>query len=493
MKLTSIILIFAFLILILISGCDKSTRPKKDNIPPAAITDLRIATDTETPVTLEWTAPGDDGNKGTASWYAIRYSTDSTVVRQWDFALRVLDKPLPKPAGTKEQYTVSVPPVDSNYYFGIKSQDEAGNWSALSNIASEFALGIGGIAFVSDRDGNSEIYVVSSEGSYLKNITQNEADDWDPVWSSDRRIAFMSDRSGTPEIYVADSDGGNQQRLTFTRNDYLVYSSPTFSPDGSKIAFEVDSIVGCFSSPYDDIYVVNSNGARLRNLTQNSGPVDFSPSWSPDGTKMAFVSSRDGSYQIYIMNSDGSNHQRVTSNDAQNLHAMWSPNGTEILFISAQSGGSNVYVINADGTDQRRLTSDGSSILALWSPDGTKIAYVSGEEQGLGIFVMNANGSNKQKVFTNLTSDQLSWSPNGTRIAFHSGSFGEEEVYVINANGTNQLNVSKHPTRDLNPVWSSGSSSSLWRPVSSHPRTFPQTQNGFSGWQLRSLCFTMAF
>jgi Tol biopolymer transport system component len=491
MKLASIILIFALLILIFLSGCEKSTAPKKDNTPPAAVTDLRIVTESETPVTLEWTAPGDDGSKGTAACYAIRYSTDSTILKQWDFALRVPNEPLPKPAGTMEKHTITDLPLDSTYYYAMKSQDEAGNWSAISNIASGFALAPGGISFVSNREGNSEIYVISSEGYYITNITNNEAYDYGPVWSYARKIAFMSLRDGAWNIYLADADGSNLQRLTFGPSTWE-YIAPAFSPDGTRIAYEADSSTFC-GAFYSDIYVSNIDGTDLKNLTENSGPADFNLCWSPDGNEIVFVSDRDGNDEIYVMNSDGTNHTRLTDNNGHDSHPVWSPDGREILFVSKRNGGWNIYVMNADGTDQRKLTSDNSSFCGIWSPDGSRIAYVSKSEQDIRLFVMNADGSNKNQLASNLPWPELAWSPMGSQIAFVGGELGAEEIMVIDVDGTNLRNISNHSARDLNPAWSTALTPSLWRTANPYPRISPQEQNDFNGWQLRSLCFTMIF
>jgi TolB protein len=403
----------------------------------------------------------------------------------------VLDEPPPKLAGAKEQHTVSGLPLDSTYYFAIKSQDEAGNWSTLSNVASGLPLAIGGIAFISNRDGNDEIYVTSPDGLCVRNITQNQADDWGPVWSGDRRIAFMSLRDGNWNIYVAHPDGANVQRLTFGPSTWQ-YTSPVFSPDGSRIAFEADSSAFC-GAFYSDIYVIKSDGTSLKNLTANSGPADFSLCWSPDGNKIAFVSNRDGNDGIYVMNSDGANHTRLTDSNARDSHPIWSPDGREILFVSQRDGDWNIFVISSDGTDERRLTSDGESFSGIWSPDGTKIAYVSRQEQDLRLYIMNTDGSNKRQLTTNLPWGELAWSPEGTQIAFVGGELGAEEILVIDVDGTNLRNVSNHSARDLRPAWSSTSNSSLWRLASAYSRTFPQRQNGFSGWQLRSLCFTGVF
>jgi len=125
-------------------------------------------------------------------------------------------------------------------------------------------VGSGGvIAFSSNRDGNSEIYVMNADGSDPRRLTDNSADDWSPAWSPDgMQIAFTSARDGNYEIYVMDADGSNQRRLS------------------------------------------------------DSDDFDWGPDWSPDSTQIAFTSNRDGRDEIYVMNSDGTDLQRLTNDGA---------------------------------------------------------------------------------------------------------------------------------------------------------------------------------
>jgi len=471
MKFKAIILNFALLILIFLSGCEKSTGPKKDTTPPAAITDLRIVANTETPVTLAWTAPGDDGSEGIAAWYFIRYSSDSSIIAEWDFAHCVLDKPTPKLAGTAEDFVVSYLSPDSNYYFAIRSEDDAGNLSALSNIASGSPIAGGGIAFVSD----GAIFVVNSDGSHLKRIS-SQAPAWDPAWSWDRKIVFASSETWrASDIFVQDSDGWHQQRLTFEKAPYCC--SPVFSPDGSKIAF----LVLDYRPPLDhycDIYMMYSDGSYLKNLTEESGHRDLQPSWSPDGRKMAFVSSRDQNYEIYVMNWDGSNQHRLTDNEGPDVRPMWSPDGKQILYISGPDYVDyDIWVMKTDGTDQRRLTMDGTSVYAVWSPDGTRIVYESGGD----VYVMSSNGSNQRQLTTDPGYDgRPAWSPDGTKMAFVTDRDGNHEIYVMNVDGTSQRNVSHRSANDSNPVWSH-ISAPRWRDQPYLPKAFPEADNRSTG------------
>jgi Tol biopolymer transport system component len=176
------------------------------------------------------------------------------------------------------------------------------------------------IAFTSDRDGNTEIYVMNAaDGSGQTNISNNPAREYHPGWSPDgEKIAFTSDRDGNTEIYVMNAaDGSGQTRLTY--NPALDEQS-SWSPDGEKIAFTSDR------DGNTEIYVMNADGTNTTRLTYISA-IDDEPRWSPDGKKIAFVSTRDQiSTEIYVMNAaDGSGQTRLTYNPATDSHPDWAP------------------------------------------------------------------------------------------------------------------------------------------------------------------------
>ena len=143
------------------------------------------------------------------------------------------------------------------------------------------------IAFVSDRDRNDEIYVMDNDGGNQRNLTNHPSDDYAPSWSPDgTRIAFVSDRDGNYEIYVMDADGGNPQKLTNSPDDDF---HPSWSTDGKRIVFSSERdghFIGEFEEITSEIYVMDVDGGNPQRLTENR-KNDWSPSWSPDGTRMS--------------------------------------------------------------------------------------------------------------------------------------------------------------------------------------------------------------
>ncbi len=267
------------------------------------------------------------------------------------------------------------------------------------------------------------------------------------------KIAFISNRAGSggqdTDIFIMNADGSGQTRLT-TSPEPEQY--PSFSSDGTKIVFTRGS------SP--KIFVMNVDGSSQTELTSTTG--NFEPRFSPDGSKIVFMSSRDLNEEIYIMNADGTNQTRLTNNSVLDRFPVFSPDGSKIAFTSKRDGWLEIYIMNVDGTNQVRLTNvtNRDSSAPVFSPDGTKIAFES-ERSGAGlafnIFTMNVNGTNVTRLTTSPSLDDYapSFSPDGSAITFYTTRHGGDnfEVYTMNVDGTNQRNISLHQSSDLEPSW----------------------------------------
>ena len=260
------------------------------------------------------------------------------------------------------------------------------------------------IVFVSDRDGNDEIYVMAADGTDQTRLTFEPAFDGFPAWSPDgTMIAFESERDGNNEIYVMNADGSNQRNLT---NRDAFDSAPTWSPDGSRITFISDRD-GDF-----DVFVMNADGSNQTSLTQDSAVDDF-PSWFPDGSRIIFESNRDGDYEIYSMAPDGSGVLKLTNNFIADNHARVSPDGTKIVFKSDRDGNPEIYVRDLSSSKLIRLTfHDGNDFWPNWSPDSKQIVFYSDRDGANDIFVFAADGSTRAALTGNSSSDAYPhWSP----------------------------------------------------------------------------------
>ena len=275
------------------------------------------------------------------------------------------------------------------------------------------------------------------------------------------KIAFVSDRDGNGDIYVMNADGSEQTRLTNTHP--YINVEPDWSPDGSRIVF---------ASGRDkraDIYVMNADGSEQTRLTDVLGysGLDEFPSWSPDGRRIAFASypvgadgiaAADG--EIYVMNADGSGRKQLTEKKGVYKRISWSPDGRYIAFSAFRLDNGayqTIYVMNVDGTRERYLTNQGDEYVMdpawwpAWSPDGLRIAF----EYGSDIYVINVDGSGQK---TNLTNNEGSnseptWSPDGQRIAFISNRSGNDDIWVMNADGTGLINLTNSEARESEPSW----------------------------------------
>ena len=219
--------------------------------------------------------------------------------------------------------------------------------------------------------------------------------------------------------------------------------NPSWSPDGSMIAFSSDRNANW------EVYVMDADGSnqtRLTNNPTNDGYLD----WSPDGSRIAFNSDRDGDIEVFVMNADGTNQTNLTNNPARDFMPSWSPDGAKITFNSDRDGNWEIYVMDADGSNQTRLTNDPArDENPSWSPDGTRIAFVSDKTGNPEIYFMNSDGSNQTRLTDNPAKDsEPTWSPDGHKIAFTTYRDIVSEVYVMDADGSNPINLTNNAPVD---------------------------------------------
>jgi TolB protein len=270
------------------------------------------------------------------------------------------------------------------------------------------------------------------------------------------RLAFVSDRNrervgGTvenrevKEIYIGDYDGANQRRITVSRQLNL---NPAWSPDGRALAYTT-------YRPNPDIFVSFIYQGVLENPTKGIG-ANYLPVFSPDGTRMAFMSGRDGNPEIYVANVDGSNLRRVTNHPAGDTTPTWSPSGAQIAFVSDRTGQPQIYVMGADGSNLRRLTMDESwADRPTWSPAPyNEIAYSARTGPGFDIKVYDvASGQTRQITFGEGSNESPAFAPNGRHVAFTSTRAGGTQVFTIGRDGRGVRQITRVGNNQT-PAWS---------------------------------------
>jgi serine/threonine-protein kinase len=263
--------------------------------------------------------------------------------------------------------------------------------------APDVPVPTGQMVFTSQRDGDWDIYAMNADGSNLRNLTNNNVDDFAPAWSPDgRTVAFHSYLDGDEEVYVMDADGSNLRKLT---NNFVNDREPTWSPDGWQIAFWSDS------NGTWDIFVMNADGSERRRLT-TAFADDFDPHWSPDGQSIVFASNRSGNDDIYMVNVATGAEQQLTEHPANDRYPAWSPDGEQIVFMSERTGNGEIYLMNADGRNQRNLTEHPTwDTQPHWSPDGRFIAFTANRDDNDEIYVMDADGRNPRRLTNSPASD----------------------------------------------------------------------------------------
>ena len=312
------------------------------------------------------------------------------------------------------------------------------------------------IVYVSDTDGDQEIYLVDPENGESSRLTNNRTPDEDPRWSPDgEHIAYVSRESGDKEITLIDREGEQLSRLT---NNPGLDGSPRWSPVEQKLAY-----VSELQEDGQDISEIYSIAVEDREVNQVTfeGAAEELGDWSPDGEWIVYYNQEPEEERgLWLRNPEGVNLLRIT--EGEDMAPTWSPDGKYIAFVRQQEDAKAIYLLKRgksgsweNGVDESRLTHGVADDYGpVWHPNSKTLAFVSTRDGNQEIYTMQADGANQSRLTSNTAEDfSPVWSPNGSQLAFVTDLYGSADILVMNYDGSQQRRLTKNGGEDISPDW----------------------------------------
>ncbi len=259
------------------------------------------------------------------------------------------------------------------------------------------------------------------------------------------KIVFISNRTGFKEIYECDFDGFGVEPLTNLKS---ISMNPALSPDGKHLAFI------SFAPGRPTLCIKNLADGKIASVSKSGVSID--PGWRSN-SEVAATLSLEGNQEIYLVNTDGSLSKRVTNNKSIDISPTFSPDGTKMAFVSSRNGLPQIFIQDIQSGLVKRLTFSGRyNTQPSWSPLGDKIAYTTWEKNGeINIFVINADGSGLMQLTQKSRENKSpSFSPDGEMIVYTSNRQGKEKVYVMSSKGGNERLLLQGDDVQTQPSWS---------------------------------------
>jgi TolB protein len=258
------------------------------------------------------------------------------------------------------------------------------------------------------------------------------------------RITYVSQEGRSYRLDVADADGDGIQ-MALRSNEPII--SPSWSPDGTKVAYV------SFEQKKPVVYVQNLI-TRARAVIANEKGNNSAPAWAPGGNKLAVALSKDGHTQIYTVNPDGSGLRRVSNSSGTDTEPQFSADGQSIYFVSDRSGGPQIYRMNVDGSEAKRVTFNGSyNISPRISPDGKTLAYISRRDGNYQLYVLDLVSGQEQRLSDSTDDLSPSFAPNGKYILYATQAGGRKSLVVVSVDGRVKQRLSMQAGNIKEPAW----------------------------------------